>query len=456
MNDVIDYLDKQAERFVAVLSDFLRIPSVSANPDRAADVRRCAEHLAGHLESVGLENVRIFDTPRHPIVYADWLHADGAPTLLCYGHYDVQPDEPVELWETPPYEPTIKDGKLYARGATDDKGQLLCHVNAVEAFFAVRKALPINVKFIIEGEEEIASENLDAFIESHTDLLACDAVLVSDSSMPGPGIPAITYGLRGLAYMQVDVTGANTDLHSGSYGGAVQNAANALAELIASMKGPDGVVKIDGFYDNVLPLSDGERAELAKVPHDDDAYREELAVPELVGETGYTTVERSSARPTLDVNGVISGYTGQGAKTVLPAKASAKISMRLVPNQDPDRIEQLFRAHVKTYLPRGVTAEVKSYSGGQPFLTPLTEPALKKAGAALSKGFGKAPVFMREGGSIPVVSTLAEQLSAPVLLLGFGLHTEKAHAPNEHFDLENYRLGTRTIAFLLDELATGL
>jgi acetylornithine deacetylase/succinyl-diaminopimelate desuccinylase-like protein len=309
------------------------------------------------------------------------------------------------------------------------------------------------MKFVIEGEEEIASENLDLFVAAQKELLACDVVLVSDTSMPAKGMPAITYGLRGLVYMQVDLVGANTDLHSGTYGGAVQNPAVALAGILASMKDSRGKVKIAGFYDDVLPLRAAERAELAKVPHNERAYKKELGIAATFGEAGYTTTERATARPTLDVNGIWGGYQGEGSKTVLPAKAGAKVSMRLVPNQKPAKIAALFAKHVKKACPPGVKCEVRTFSGGMPFLTPLTEPALKKAAIALEKGFGAKPVFMREGGSIPVVSTLSTALRAPVLLLGFGLHTEKAHAPNEHFDLDNFRLGTRSIAYLLDELA---
>lgn len=453
MDDVIGYIEDNQEKFLAELIEILKIPSVSADPTKAGEVKRCAEFLKKRLVDIGLENARIFVTPGHPIVYADYLHAPGKPTVLVYGHYDVQPDEPVDLWETPPYDPQVRNGKLYARGATDDKGQVYCHINAVEAFLKVRGEIPINVKFIIEGEEEIASENLDAFIEDNTELLACDVVAVSDTSMPVKGVPGITYGLRGLTFMQVDLTGANSDLHSGSYGGAVQNPANAMAQIIATMKDDQGKILIEGFYDDVLDLGEAERAELAKVPYNEQQYKKELGLVELFGEAGYTTIERASSRPTLDVNGIWGGYQGEGAKTVLPAKAGAKISMRLVPNQNPNRIAELFTKHVNQHCPPGVTCRIKAFSGGQPFLTPLAEPVLKKAGAALEKGFGAKPVYLREGGSIPVVSTLASMLESPVLLLGFGLHNEKAHAPNENFDLENYRLGTRTVAYLFAELA---
>jgi acetylornithine deacetylase/succinyl-diaminopimelate desuccinylase-like protein len=453
MKDVIGAIEANQAKLLETLGAFLRIPSVSADPPRAGEVKRAARFLADHFVAIGLENVRVHETKRHPIVYADWLHAPGKPTVLCYGHYDVQPEDPIELWETPPYEPTIKGRKLYARGSTDDKGQIFCHVGAIDAFFRTRGKLPVNVKFVIEGEEEIASENLDVFVAEQKKLLACDVVLVSDTSMPGKGMPAITYGLRGLVYMQIDLVGANTDLHSGTYGGAVQNPAVALASIITTMKDKNGRVLIQGFYDDVVRLDARERAELAKVPHNERTYMKELGIPATFGEKGYTTTERATARPTLDVNGIWGGYQGEGSKTVLPAKAGAKVSMRLVPNQKPKKIAALFAKHVKKVCPAGVKCTVRTFSGGMPFLTPLTEPTLKKAAVALEKGFGASPVFMREGGSIPVVSTLSTALRAPVLLLGFGLHTEKAHAPNEHFDLDNFRDGARSIAYLLDELA---
>jgi len=453
IDQVIGLIEKNREDFIEDLKEILRIPSVSADPARAGEVRRCAEWLADRLKRAGLEHATLHEIGGHPLVTADWLHAQGKPTVLIYGHYDVQPDDPVDLWETPPFEPTIRDGKIWARGATDDKGQLMMHVHALESYLAVHGSLPVNVKIMMEGEEEIATENLSAFVAANKDLLSADVIVVSDTGMFSKELPGITVGLRGLVYMQLDLTGPGHDLHSGSFGGGVENPANALAAIIASMKDEAGKVLIPGFYDDVVPLTDEERAEFARLPYDEERFLKETGAPKPFGEEGYTVLERMSARPTLDVNGIFGGFAGEGPKTVLPSKAGAKISMRLVPNQDPDRIARLFEEHVARVCPDTVRFEIRQFSGAYPFVTPLTDPSLQAAARALERAFGIKPVFIREGGSIPVVATLSENLGIPIVLMGFGLPSENAHAPNENFDLDNYHKGTLSSAYLMEELS---
>lgn len=454
MQKILDFVDGNREANVEELKEFLRIPSISTNPENKSDVRDCAEYVRKKFGDIGLENVKIFETALHPIVYGDWLKAGSdKPTILIYGHYDVQPVDPLNLWTDPPFEPVVRDGKIYARGAADDKGQVFVHIKGIEAHLKQNGKLPVNIKFIAEGEEEIGSVNLEKFISDNKDLLKCNYVVVSDTSMFDHGIPSICYGLRGLAYMQVEVTGPNRDLHSGSFGGGVENPVNALARIITKLKDENGKILIDGFYDDVIPLTENEREEYRKLPFDEEKYKQTLDIEEVFGEEGYTTLERVSARPTLDCNGIWGGFQGEGAKTVLPSKAGAKISMRLVPNQTPEKIEKLFTEFVKKIAPRSVKVEVKSLHGGKGALTSIESPAITAAVEALRKAFGRKPLFTREGGSIPVVSVFQELLKAPTILLGFGLPDENIHSPDEHFNLENFHKGIHTVVHYYEELS---
>ena len=454
MNDaIIDHIHMNRDRFVEELKTYLAIPSVSALPEHAEDVRRCAEWTAEEMQRIGLENVRLIDTPGNPVVYGDWLGAADAPTILFYGHYDVQPVDPLDLWTTPPFEATVRNGELYARGAVDDKGQVFMHFKAIEAHLKNGGRLPSNMKIILEGEEEVGSVNLDAFVRDHTDDLAADVVVISDSPMFDRGVPSLCYGLRGLAYFQIDVRGTNTDLHSGSFGGAVANPAFVLAQMLSQMKDRGGRVKIPGFYDDVRDLLDAERAEFAKLPFNEKRYRNDIGAPRLAGEKGYSTLERVWARPTFEVNGLLSGFTGDGAKTVIPAVAMAKVSMRLVPDQDPDRVATQFEDYVRKVAPSTVELTVTRMHGGKPWMTDFDNPYVQAAGRAIEKGFGQAPVFNREGGSIPVVSTFQEVLGLPSVLFGVGLPDENAHAPNEKLDLSNFHNGIVAAATLYEEIA---
>jgi acetylornithine deacetylase/succinyl-diaminopimelate desuccinylase-like protein len=453
MSEIDEYLEANRERHLAELEAFLRIPSVSAKSEHREDVRRAAEWLADRMLEAGLQTAEVLPTAGHPVVLGEWRGAPGAPTLLVYGHYDVQPPEPLDEWLTPPFEPSVRDGRLYARGSVDDKGQLYLHLKAVEAHVATRGTLPVNVVFLIEGEEEVGSEHLESFLVENRERLRCDAVTISDTTMFAPGLPSITVGLRGLAYMEVRVQGPASDLHSGSYGGAVANPANALARILAQLKDERGRITIPGFYDEVRELTDRERAAISRLPFEEEDLRAEVGAPELWGEAGYGALERIWARPTLDVNGLLSGYTGEGAKTVLPARAMAKVSMRLVPDQDYREIERRFADHVRSLAPPGVTVEVEALHGGQPWLADPREPIFEAAARALESAFGRAPVIIREGGSIPIVQSFRQTFGAPVLLLGFGLPGENAHAPNEWFSLDNYARGARAVAALYDELA---
>ena len=453
MDRVVDFINVNRDRYVDELKQYLAIPSISALPQHATDVRRAADWTASALRAAGVPDVRLVDTPGHPVVYGEWLGAPGKPTILFYGHYDVQPVDPLELWTSPPFEATIRDGEIYARGAADDKGQVFMHVKAVEAFMKKAGALPLNMKFFIEGEEEVGSVHLDEFIRGHKSQLAADVVVISDSPMFDRGIPSICYGLRGLVYFQLDVRGTKTDLHSGSFGGAVANPAFVLAQVLAQMKDRGGRVKIPGFYDDVRPLSEEERAEWRKLPFNETRYRKELGAPRLFGEKGYSTLERVWARPTFEVNGLLSGFTGEGAKTVLPAVAMAKVSMRLVPDQHPDTIAQLFEAYVKKVSPATVELKVTRMHGGKPWMTEFDNKYVRAAGRAIEQGFGQTPVFNREGGSIPVVSTFQEELGLPSVLFGVGLPDENAHAPNEKLDLGNFHNGIIASAYLYEEIA---
>ena len=453
MNRVVDFINVNRDRYVEELKEYLAIPSISALPQHAADVRRAAEWTAGALRKAGVSDVRLIETPGNPVVYGEWVTAPGAPTILFYGHYDVQPVDPVDLWTSPPFEATVRDGEIYARGAADDKGQVFMHIKAVEAHLRENGRLPVNMKFFIEGEEEVGSVHLDEFIGNHKQELAADVVVISDSPMFDRGIPSICYGLRGLAYFQIDLRGTRSDLHSGSFGGAVANPAFVLAQVLAQMKDRSGRVRIPGFYDDVRELSEAERAEWKRLPFNETKYRKELGAPKLFGETGYSTLERVWARPTFEVNGLLSGFTGEGAKTVLPATAMAKVSMRLVPDQDPDKVAQLFEDYVKKVAPGTVEVKVTRMHGGRPWMADFDNKYVRAAGRAIEQGFGKAPVFNREGGSIPVVSTFQQELGIPSVLFGVGLPDENAHAPDEKLDLGNFHNGIIASAFLYEEIA---
>lgn len=450
--DLDAWFTREEARIRAELDAFLRIPSVSARSEHNADMRRCADWLAERLRAAGL-TANVHSTPGHPIVVGEWRGAGpSAPTILVYGHYDVQPAEPLELWTSPAFEPTVRDGKLYARGSVDDKGQLYIHVKAAEALLKGRGKSPVNLIILAEGEEEVGSKNLADFVEKNATLLAADAVVISDSAMFAPGQPSILSSLRGLAYFQVDVTGPSVDLHSGSYGGAVVNPAMALSRMLSTMHDAKGRIAIKGFYDKVRAWDARSRAAIRKLKFSDKTFRHETGSPELGGEAGYSTLERIWSRPTCEVNGQLSGYTGEGAKTVLPSKAMAKVSFRLVPDQDPVQVERLFRAHLKRVAPKGVTVQVTALHGGRPWRAELNGPLYDAARAALEAAFDKAPVIVGEGGSIPVVGDFARILKTPVLLMGFGLPGENAHAPNEWISVENFTRGLRAVATLYEEL----
>jgi acetylornithine deacetylase/succinyl-diaminopimelate desuccinylase-like protein len=453
MEKVIDFINVNREKYLEELKALLAIPSISALPEHAGDVKRCADWCADEMRRIGLQNVRLVATPGNPVVYGDWLGAPGAPTILFYGHYDVQPVDPLNLWESPPFEATIRDGEIYARGSADDKGQVFMHFKAVEAHLKQNGRLPVNMKIILEGEEEVGSLNLDDFVRAHKGDLRADVVVISDSGMFARGVPSMCYGLRGLVYFQLDLRGSSTDLHSGSFGGAVANPAFVLAQIIAQMKDRGGRIKIPGFYDDVRQLEEWERQAWSQLPFNEKQYKKNFGIPKLFGETGYTTLERTWARPTFEVNGLLSGFTGEGAKTVLPAVSMAKVSMRLVPNQDPDKIAALFEAYVRKIAPKTVELKITRMHGGKPWMTLFDNPFVQAAGRAIEKGFGRQPVFTREGGSIPVVSTFQEELGLPSVLFGVGLPDENAHAPNEKLDVSNFHNGIIASAYLYDEMA---
>ena len=453
MDKVIDFINVNRDRYLDELKALLAIPSISALPEHAADVKRCAEWCADEMRRIGLQNVRLIDTPGNPVVYGDWLGAAGAPTILFYGHYDVQPVDPIDLWESPPFDATIRDGEIYARGSADDKGQVFMHFKAVEAYMKQTGRLPVNIKFILEGEEEVGSAHLDDFVRAHRGELGADVVVISDSPMFARGVPSMCYGLRGLVYFQIDLRGSSTDLHSGSFGGAVANPAMVLSQMLAQMKDRGGRIRIPGFYDDVVPLQDEERKAWASLPFNERKYKKDFGIPKVFGESGYTTLERTWARPTFEINGLLSGFTGEGAKTVLPAVAMAKVSMRLVPNQDPDKIAKLFEEYVREVAPKTVEVKVSRMHGGKPWMASYDNPFIQAAGRAIEKGFGQKPVFTREGGSIPVVSTFQEELGLPSVLFGVGLPDENAHAPNEKLDVGNFHNGIIASAMLYDELS---
>jgi acetylornithine deacetylase/succinyl-diaminopimelate desuccinylase-like protein len=451
--DLIAHLAATRDQRLESLKEFLRIPSISTLPEHAPDVRRAAEWLAQTLRDGGVEHVEVAETGGHPVVYGDWLHADGAPTVIVYGHYDVQPVDPLDLWQRPPFEPVVDGDRMVGRGAADDKGQIHAHAMAATWLLAARGAMPLNIRYVFEGEEESASENLDAWLEANRDRLRADAVVISDTGFFEGNIPSITIGLRGLMYAQVDVVLSPVDLHSGSFGGVVHNPAIALAQIIAALKGPDGRIRIPGFYDDVRALTDVESAAMADLPFDEERFRAEVGVPALVGESGYSVLERKGARPTLDVNGIWGGFQGEGSKTIIPAHAHAKISTRLVADQDPDDIFRKFEAFVTEIAPPGVTVTVRYLGGGRPTVTPIDNPVTQAAARALEATFGRPPVFSREGGSIPVAASFASILGLPVVLEGFTQPHERAHAPNEWLDLGNYDGAIRAIVATFDEIA---
>lgn len=453
MSVVAEQMRGRRQQYLDQLVEFLRIPSISNDEERRGDIRRAAEWVRGRLAEAGCTRSEIHETEGHPIVYGEWLGAPGRPTVLVYGHYDVQPVDPLELWTTPPFEPSVRDGRIYARGASDDKGQLIIHANALEAHLRATGTCPVNVKFLIEGEEEIGSSHLVPFIEARRKMLDCDAVVVSDTSMFARGVPSICHGLRGLAYLQVDVKGTDGDLHSGSFGGAVVNPAFALVRMLAALKDDHGKIKVPGFYDRVRKLSLAERKAFASLPHSDVRFRKSIGAPELFGERGFTTLERLWARPTLEINGIWGGFTGAGAKTVVPAEAHAKISMRLVPDQTPRETARKVESFLKKIAPGAVKITVKNLHGGDAWLAPTDHPALQAAGRAVKRAFGKFPVFTREGGSIPVIAAFRRILGVPAVLLGIGLQDDNLHAPNEKMELDNFYRGNEAAAYFMEEMA---
>lgn len=438
------YISSNKDRFLTELFEWLRIPSVSADSRHKADVRKAAEFLKEKFSAAGVDKVELCETKGHPIVYAEKVIDPSLPTVLVYGHYDVQPADPLNLWDSPPFEPVIKDDKIFARGSCDDKGQVYMHVKAFETMVK-HNLLPCNVKFMVEGEEEVGSDNLGAFVIENKAKLKADIILISDTALISLDHPSITTGLRGLSYMEVAVTGPNRDLHSGVYGGAVANPANVLCKMIASLHDENGKVTIPGFYDKVAALSDPERKALNKAPFDSDAYKKELGIEEVTGEKGYTTLERTGIRPALDVNGIWGGYTGEGAKTVLPSKAHAKISMRLVPDQVSAEITTLFTKHFQSIAPKYVTVKVTAHHGGEPAVTPTNSSAFKAASKAFEEVWGKTPIPTRDGGSIPIVALFKKELGLDTVLMGFGLDSDAIHSPNEHYGVKNFMLGIETI-----------
>jgi len=444
MELIENYVEQHKQRFLNELFELLRFPSISADPKYKEDILNTANFVAKKLVDAGANKVEVCPTAGNPIVYGEKIIDDSNPTVLVYGHYDVQPPDPLDLWNTPPFEPTIRDGKIYARGACDDKGQFYMHVKAFELMMQTG-TLPCNIKFMIEGEEEVGSSNLSIFVKQNKERLKADVVLISDTSMISMEHPSLETGLRGLSYLEVEVTGPNRDLHSGVYGGAVANPATILAKMIASLHDGNNHITIPGFYDNVIDLTEDERKALNSAPYDEDEYKKDLGVGELWGEKGYTTFERTGTRPTLEVNGIWGGYIGEGAKTVLPSKASAKISMRLVPNQTSEEITKLFTEHFKKIAPNSVKVKVTPHHGGEPVVTPTDSIAYKAAQKAIEASFGKAPIPTRGGGSIPIVALFEAELGLKTVLMGFGLDSDSLHSPNEKYDIFNYYKGIETI-----------
>lgn len=452
MEKVQEYIATNKDRFINELMDLLRIPSVSADSKHKADVLRTAEFVKASLEKAGADKVEICPTKGHPIVYGEKIIDKVAPTVLVYGHYDVQPADPLNLWHSPPFEPVIKDEKIYARGSCDDKGQVYMHIKAFESMVR-NNALPCNVKFLIEGEEEVGSANLGEFVKSNKEKLKADVIMISDTSMLANDVPSITVGLRGLSYLEVEVTGPNRDLHSGVYGGAVPNPIQILCDMITKMKDKDNHITIPGFYDDVLTVSEAERKEMAKAPFNLETYKKDLGIDDVAGETGYSTVERATIRPSFELNGIWGGYTGEGAKTVLPSKAYAKISMRLVPNQSSDKITEIFTKHFVSIAPKSVKVKVSAHHGGEPVVTPTDSIAYKAASMAMEQTFGKKPIPTREGGSIPIVALFERELGLKSVLMGFGLNSDDIHSPNEHYGIFNFMKGIETIPMFYQNYA---
>ncbi len=453
VQQAISWARGRQDEHLEQLKALLAIPSISAHAERKTDISRAAEWLAHHMQTVGLTEVSVQPTEGNPIVFGQWMADADAPTVLIYGHYDVQPPDPLELWHTPPFTPTVQDGDVYARGASDDKGQLFVHLKAFEAYMQTAGRPPVNLKFLVEGEEEIGSPTLEGYVAGNRDRLSADIALISDSHILAVDRPALLYGLRGLCYMELEVQGPGHDLHSGSYGGAIHNPAEVLCQIVGALKDDQGRITIPGFYDRVVPLSAEERAELARVPFSEDVFRAEAGVSKTRGETGYSVLEQIGGRPTLDVNGLVSGYTGEGAKTIIPAWARAKVSMRLVADQDPDEIRRLFIAYVQSLAPDTVQLTVRNWSLAKPALIRRDTPEMQAAARAYERGFGAKPVFMREGGSIPVVTMLKEELGLDTVLMGFGLPDDRVHSPNEKLHLANFYRGIETAVYFLAEYA---
>ncbi|MGG1674174.1 dipeptidase [Neobacillus sp. NRS-1170] len=453
MSQLSELLSKQHNQNIEELKEWLRIPSISSLSEHKEDIQKAASWIANELESIGMEHVEIVQTKGHPIIYGDWLHQENAPTVLVYGHYDVQPVDPVHLWETPPFEPTIRDEKIYARGATDDKGQTFLHIKAVETLLKLEGKLPVNVKFCIEGEEEIGSPHLPPYLSENKEKLSCDVVVISDSDMWDRGVPAITYSLRGLCALEFSLHTANSDLHSGMFGGGVQNANHLLVQLLSTLHDANGKVNVDHFYDDVVELTDFEKEQIKALGFDEEKLKKSLGLTDLTGgENNFPYPEKISSRPTLEINGLWGGFQGEGTKTVIPNEAHAKITCRLVHNQNPEKIQELIKKHLEEHAPKGCTVKVSLGDTGNPFLTPIDSPMIQTAAEAYETVYGKSPVYKREGGSIPIVSDFNLSLNAPVVLMGFGLPDENLHAPNEHFNLENFDKGILTICTFLELL----
>ena len=452
MVDFDTYLKDRRDQFEDDLTQLLKIASVSADSQFQPQIREAANWIAEQLKHVDLAT-EVLETPGNPIVYAESPPIEGAPTVLVYGHYDVQPPDPLEQWNSPPFEPVIRDGNVYARGATDDKGQMLTHIKSAQAWMESQGRLPLQIKFLIEGEEEVGSEHLDQFLEDNKDKLDCDIAVISDTCQFGPGQPAITYGLKGIAYFEVRLKGPRQDLHSGSFGGAVANPANVLSQLLGRLTDDKGRVQLPGFYDDVTPITERERGQFGALPFDERSFMERIGVSHVHGEDGYTTLERRWARPTCDVNGLWSGYQGEGSKTIIPAMAGAKVSFRLVPDQNPEKVGHLLREWIRGVCPDGIEWELDEMHGAPGVVVSLESPFVTAAAQAIERGFGRSPVFIREGGSIPIVTAFRQILNVDTLLLGWGLDDDNAHSPNEKFSLADYHRGIRASAYLWDELS---
>ncbi|MFF2447437.1 dipeptidase [Neobacillus sp. NPDC058068] len=451
MSQLSELLSSNYDKNVEELKELLRIPSISSLSEHKEDIQHAASWISNKLKSIGMEHVEIIQTKGHPIIYADWIHQENAPTVLVYGHYDVQPVDPIGLWETPPFEPTIRDEKIFARGATDDKGQMFLHIKAVETLMEMDGKLPVNIKFCIEGEEEIGSPNLLHFLSENKEKLSCDVVLISDTDMWDKGVPAITCSLRGLCALEVSLKTANSDLHSGMFGGGVQNANQLLIQLLSTLHDANGKVNVDHFYDDVVELTEFEKEQMAALGFDEEKLKQSLGLTDLTGgEQNYPYRERISSRPTLEMNGLWGGFQGEGTKTVIPNEAHAKITCRLVNNQNPEKIQELIVKHLEEHAPKGCSVKVSLGNAGNPLLIPIDSPMIQKAAEAYENVYGKSPVYKREGGSIPIVLDFSQSLNVPVVLMGFGLPGENLHAPNEHFHLENFDKGILTICSFLE------